>query len=259
MSDSISFLENGDVRLCCERRGSGPRHVLFAHGWISSRRMWYEVLDRLDPAAFTMHLLDFRGCGLSDRPREGHDHGSYAADLRCALAAIDAPVTMIGHSMGGRFSMYVATERPANLERLILVAPGSPKAMRVPAARRALIDETFGSRVRIERFQRAAMARDVAPAVMERIVDDALVASYEHWTNVEERGRLDFSDRLPQIVVPALVIAGSKDPLAPPSRIKRDIAGAIEGALYVELRGVGHNLPVEAADDIAQAVRRFGA
>jgi len=258
MPQSISYLREGSVRLCLERRGRGPQHVLFAHGWISSRRMWYEVAERLDPELFTLHLLDFRGCGRSDRPKDANGHAELVGDLRVALAATGAEsVTVVGHSMGGRLTQAIATERPANLARIILVAPGSAKALRLQPARKALTSETYGSRERIERFQRAAMAREVAPEVMKRIVDDALVASYEHWMGVEERGKVDFSDALAQIDVPALVIAGGKDPLAPPSRLKRDVAAAIDGALYVELRNAGHNLPIEAPDDIAAAVRRF--
>ena len=260
MTQSISYLHNDSVRLCCERRGEGPQHVLFAHGWISSRRMWYEVAERLDPALFTLHVLDFRGCGLSDRPRSANGHNELASDLRTALAAIDAErVTLVGHSMGGRYAQAIATERSPKLDRVILVAPGTAKALRVAPARAALSSETYGSRERIERFQRAAMVRDVAPDVMERIVDDALIASYEHWMGVEERGRVDFSSELARIDVPALVIAGAKDPLAPPSRVKREVADAIDGALYVELRNVGHNLPIEAPDEIAAAVQRFHA
>ena len=97
----------------------------------------------------------------------------------------------------------------------------------------------------------------VAPAVMQRIVDDALVASYEHWVGGEERGRIDFSDRLTSIAVPTLAIAGSNDPLAPPSRVKREVTGAIHDSLFVLLRDAGHNLPIETPDDIAEAVRRF--
>jgi pimeloyl-ACP methyl ester carboxylesterase len=253
----MQFLKNGSVQLCCEQRGKGPRHVLFAHGWISSRRMWYEVVDRLDHEHFTLHLFDFRGCGLSDRPRTPDDLAEYAGDLRTVLGSIDAPVTLVGHSLGGRLSQYIATERPANLERLILVAPGSAKSLRFTPQRRAQAIETYGSRERIEAFQRAAMFREVAPAVMERIVDDALVASYEHWVGGEERGRIDFSDRLASITVPTLAIAGSNDPLAPPSRVKREVTEAIHDALFVLLRDAGHNLPIETPDDIAEAVRRF--
>lgn len=253
----MQFVKNGSIALCYERRGSGERHVLFAHGWISSRRMWYEVADRLDLARFTLHLFDFRGCGLSDRPRTPDDLAEYASDLRTVLSTIDAPVTLVGHSLGGRLAQYVATEQPANLARLILVAPGAATSLRFTPKRRAQAMETYGSRERIERFQRAAMFRDVTPAVMKRIVDDALIASYEHWVGGEERGRIDFSDRLSMITVPTLAIAGSNDPLAPPSRVKREVASAIHDALFVLLRDAGHNLPIETPDDIAEAVRRF--
>ena len=253
----MQFLKNGSTQLCCERRGNGARHVLFAHGWISSRRMWYDVADRLDLEQFTLHLFDFRGCGLSDRPRSLDDLWEYASDLRTVLATIDARVTLVGHSLGGRLAQYVATEQAANLERLILIAPGSAKSLRFTPKRRAQAMETYGSRKRIEQFQRAAMYREVAPDVMERIVDDALVASYEHWVGGEERGRIDFSDRLGQIAVPTLAIAGSNDPLAPPSRVKREVSDAIHDALFVLLRDAGHNLPIETPDDIAEAVRRF--
>lgn len=219
--------------------------------------MWYEVVERLDHERFTLRLFDFRGCGLSDRPRTPDDLAEYAGDLQTVLATIDAPVTLVGHSLGGRLAQYVATERPANLERLILVAPGSAKSLRFTTKRRAQAVETYGSRERIEQFQRAAMYRGVAPEVMERIVDDALIASYEHWVGGEERGRIDFSDRLASINVPTLAIAGSNDPLAPPSRVKREVTGAIHDALFVLLRDAGHNLPIETPDDIAEAVRRF--
>jgi len=220
--------------------------------------MWYEVVERLDPGEFTMYLLDFRGCGLSDRPRNAESHEAYAADLRTALDAIGSPATIVGHSMGGRLAQYVATQRPSNLERLILVASGTAKTLRLTPGRNARALQTYGSRAQIERFQRAAMRRDVAPAVMERIVEDALVASYDHWAGVETRGAADFSGALARIDVPVLAIAGAEDPLAPPAQVKREVAGAIEGALFVQLRDAGHNLPIETPDDIAEAVRRFG-
>ncbi len=254
----MPFLENGLIRLCCERRGTGLRHVLFVHGWISSRRMWYEVVERLDLTVFTLHLLDFRGCGRSDRPRVGHDLEGYAGDLRTALASISTSVTLVGHSMGGKVAQYVAAEQPSNLERMILVAPGTACPARPSPRHRALTLETYGSRSRIERFQRSAMQREVSADVMERIVDDALVASYEHWIGWYDSGRgSEFTDRLASIAVPVLAIAGSNDPLVSASQVKRDVTGAIGGALFVQLRDAGHNLPIEAPDDIAEAIRRF--
>jgi pimeloyl-ACP methyl ester carboxylesterase len=253
-------IRNGDAQLTLERVGTGARHVLFVHGWISSRRMWYDVVARLDPARFSSFLLDVRGCGSSDRPRDGHDLEGYASDVRAALHAMSQPVTLVGHSMGGKLAQYVASERPASVERLILVAPGTAVAGRASEQHRELTLQTYGYRERIERFQRAAMRRAIEPHVMERIVEDALLASYDHWIGWYDNGRLsNFPERLSSIAVPVLAIAGAADPLVSVSRVKRDVVEAIDGALFVMLRDAGHNLPIEAPDDIAEAVRRFGA
>lgn len=254
----LEFVDNAGVQLCVERRGIGTRHVLFLHGWISARRMWYDVADRLDPQRFTLHLLDFRGNGASDRPRTGHDLLGYVSDARAALAGIAAPAVVVGHSMGGKVAQYLASEHPANLEKLVLVAPGTASGGRASERHRQAAFQTYGSREKIEAFQRAAMARPLEAAVMERLVEDALVSQREHWEGWYDNGRFtEFMERLERIAVPTLCIGGSNDPLVPPSRIKRDVAQAIAGCLHVTLRDAGHNLPVEAPAEIAQAITSF--
>ncbi len=234
--------------------------MLFVHGWISARRMWYEVAARLNEAKITSHLLDLRGYGLSDRPPSGHHLQIYAQDVVAAIDAIDAPVTLVAHSMGGRIAQYVACEYPRNVERLILVAPGAPGGPRVSKRRMETARHAYGSRDRIRAFQRAAMSVQPAEEVMQRIVDDALVAQPGAWFGDPERpAPIDFSDRLSEIAIPTLCLAGEKDPLAPPARVKADVASKIPGALLVTLRGVGHNLPVEASAEVAAAIERFYA
>lgn len=254
----LQFVDNDGVQLCVERRGNGPLHVLFLHGWISARRMWYDVADRLDGERFTLHLLDFRGNGLSDRPEHGHDLLGYVSDARAALARIDAPVLVAGHSMGGKVAQYLASERPPNLEKLVLVAPGTAAGGHPSERHRRMALETYGSRATIEAFQRAGMSRTLEPQVMERIVEDALVAQREHWYGWYDHGRFEaFTGRLARINVPTLCIGGAKDALVPPSRLKRAVAAAIAGCLLVTLRDAGHNLPVETPTEIAQAISSF--
>ncbi len=220
--------------------------------------MWHDVVQQLDTERFTLHLLDFRGCGLSDRPAQGHDLEGYVSDARAALASIDAPVVVVGHSMGGKVAQYLAADHPPNLEKLILVAPGTAHGGRGSERQRAAALDAYGSRARIEAFQRAAMGIAVSSEAISRIVDDALVAQREHWEGWYDRGRfIDFRDRLAQIAVPVLCIGGEKDPLVPPSRLKREVAQAINGSLSVTLRSAGHNLPVEAPAEIAGAIARF--
>lgn len=254
----IGFIDNDGVHLCIERRGSGSRHVLFLHGWISARRMWYDVADRLDLERFTLHLLDFRGNGLSDRPLSGHDLYGYLSDARAALECIGAPALVAGHSMGGKVAQLLASEHPPLLEKLLLVAPGTATGGRGSERQRESALNTYGSRARIEAFQRAAMARPLEADVLARIVDDALLSQREHWSGWYDNGRFaQFSERLALIEVPVLCVGGAKDPLLPPARLRSEVVQKIAGALLVTLRGCGHNLPVEAPDEIAGALARF--
>jgi pimeloyl-ACP methyl ester carboxylesterase len=82
--------------------------------------MWYEVVARLDPQRVTAHLLDFRGCGRSDRTPHGHTCDGYASDLRAALDAMPGAVSLVAHSMGGKLAQLVAAAGHPRLEQLIL-------------------------------------------------------------------------------------------------------------------------------------------
>ena len=254
----VRYVDHDGVSLAVETRGHGPSALLFVHGWISSRRMWYDVIDRLDRERFTAHAMDFRGVGASDRPLVGHDLAGYSADLRAVLASIAAPVTIVAHSMGGKVAQFVALDPPENLKKLVLLAPGSARAFTMNPKHRSLAEDAFGSRVRIERFQRAAMVRAIAPETMSRITEDALIAQREAWFGWYDRGRTaDFHERLGEIAVPTAVMGADGDPLAPPARLRRDVVEPIRGALYIGLRGVGHNLPIEAPDEVAELISRF--
>jgi pimeloyl-ACP methyl ester carboxylesterase len=220
--------------------------------------MWYDVAERLDSQRFSLHLLDFRGCGLSDRPASGHHLEGYAGDALAVVRKIDAPVTIVAHSMGGRIAQYIATQHPPHVQKLILVAPGAAGGPRVSKPRANLALEAWGNRRRIEAFQRAAMGVTVDPQIMRRIVDDALIAQREAWFGDRDRpASIDFSSELRNIDMPVLCIAGAKDPLAPPTRVRPDVVQRIPGALFVTLRNAGHNLPIEAPAEIAGAVARF--
>ena len=254
----MRYIDNGGLSLALESRGSGPRRIVFAHGWISSRRMFYDVVERLDPNVYTSYLFDFRGAGLSDRPRHGYDLAGYASDLRAVLGAAGTSVELVAHSMGGKIAQFVAIEPPENLTRLTLIAPGSPVAHPGNARHRALAEEAFGSRLRIARFLRAAMVREIAPDAMERLIDDALVAPHEAWFGWYDTGRAeDFSARVHAIALPTVVVAGERDPLAPPARVRREVADAIRGARFISLRNVGHNIPVEMPVEVGAIIDRL--
>ncbi|MFW5711805.1 MAG: alpha/beta fold hydrolase [Spirochaetota bacterium] len=107
--------------------GDGPQLVVL-HGLFGSRRNWRSVAKDLSaredsrgrrPTVFT---VDLRHHGQS--PNEGpFDLEAMAADVRAFLEgpAGGGPVTLLGHSLGGKVAL-LAVQRAARLiERLVLV------------------------------------------------------------------------------------------------------------------------------------------
>ena len=60
----------------------------------------------------------------------------------------------------------------------------------------------------------------------------------------------DVRDRLADIAVPVLAVAGSHDVAAPPAGL-RTIADGVKDGRYVELDGVAHLAPAEAPEAVA--------
>ena len=73
---------------------------------------------------------------------------------------------------------------------------------------------------------------------------------------MEAVGTHDTYDRLPEIKMPTLVIAGDKDRLIPIEN-SRIIASRIPGAELVILEGMGHGFYTEARDETARILIDF--
>ena len=63
----------------------------------------------------------------------------------------------------------------------------------------------------------------------------------------------DRRKRLAKVSAPTLVIHGDHDPLVP-FEGGRDTAAVIKGAELIEIEGMGHDLPLELVDQIADAI-----
>ncbi|MFK3736414.1 alpha/beta fold hydrolase [Massilia sp. TN1-12] len=116
------FLPVRGLRLHVRHWGDEGAPMLFmAHGWMDMSASFQFVVDAL---AGNWHVIapDWRGFGLSER--SGSDtywYPDYLADLEAILDhyAPQAPVNLLGHSMGGNIVSLYAGVRPARIARLI--------------------------------------------------------------------------------------------------------------------------------------------
>jgi pimeloyl-ACP methyl ester carboxylesterase len=66
---------------------------------------------------------------------------------------------------------------------------------------------------------------------------------------------LDLRDAVRSLDVPTTVIAGTADRLAPPKHARSLAAALPQLTQLIELDGVGHMAPIEAADVVTDAIR----
>ncbi|WP_017592509.1 alpha/beta fold hydrolase [Nocardiopsis potens] len=99
--------------------------LLLVHGWGSDSHEWVQHI----PALAERHRViapDLRGHGGSGVPPSGNTPRAMAADLAALLDGLPgrAPVTAVGHSMGGQVAGLLAADRPDLVHALVTVDPG---------------------------------------------------------------------------------------------------------------------------------------
>jgi pimeloyl-ACP methyl ester carboxylesterase len=108
-----------DERLAVRTLGeSGPR-VVFVHGLFGQGKNWTTIAKG---------LADTHRVTLIDLPNHGHspwtdrvDYLDMAELLAAELDQLGEPVTLVGHSMGGKVAMQLALRRPELLRALVVV------------------------------------------------------------------------------------------------------------------------------------------
>jgi pimeloyl-ACP methyl ester carboxylesterase len=113
--------------------------LVLLHGWMDVSASWQFVVDEMARERFIV-APDWRGFGLTQAGTvDSYWMPDYLADLEWLLDhfAGDAPVDLVGHSMGGNVAMQYAGVRPARVRRLVnLEGFGMPEMRPEEAPRR---------------------------------------------------------------------------------------------------------------------------
>jgi pimeloyl-ACP methyl ester carboxylesterase len=99
--------------------GAGPP-VVVLHGLFGSGENWHPVASAL-AHDFRVFAVDQRNHGRSFHS-ERFDYEAMAEDIRSFIdRTILSPAAVIGHSMGGKVAMRLASEHPDRVDRLVVV------------------------------------------------------------------------------------------------------------------------------------------
>lgn len=246
--------------------GGAGLPLVFLHGWDAFKELWLSTLYALAPH-YRVVAPDLPGHGASPPPPVA-DIGGLAAQL--SLFCRDhglAPLTLVGHSMGGNIALELALREPQLVRRLVLVAPAVDPAQ-LPAYVQMYTTPGYGwALLRMGQV----VARVVLP-LSKRVAPLHRGGWLRPWLRrsayttlhdpLHVRSLLDalfrnpLMSRLPAVDVPILVVSGQFDGLVPPEHSRR-VAQTLPQAQYVEIAGALHNPMDERPQAFEQALLTF--
>jgi pimeloyl-ACP methyl ester carboxylesterase len=150
--------------------GAGPK-LLLTHGLGDAAATWDPIVPGLAKRC-AVTTWDLRGHGASPRPAEPRQYsqGLAIGDLEAVVERTGAPLHLVGHSLGGYLSLWLALHQPELVRSLTLI--GSGPGFRDGRARRrwnAYVDEVA---VRMDLPSGAArLAHQRDASVMQRLPD----------------------------------------------------------------------------------------
>jgi pimeloyl-ACP methyl ester carboxylesterase len=282
--DSLeSFAEGSDgTRLYVRQRvGAGPTVFLLCDGIVCDGYIYKYLWDDLAGFGSVAHW-NYRGHGRSALPADPKcirvvDH---AADLDAVRRHLgDPPVVLVGHSFGTQVVLEAYRRRPAGVAALILLSGSFGRVtytFKGSDVLASLLPDLIGFVERHPRLARALWSRlpvnlGLQLARLSRDIDLAHVRVedvrpyFEHAAQVDfemflcmlrEAGEHSAEDLLPQIGIPALVVAGERDSFTPPA-LSQAMAEAMPHGEFVLVPGGTHILPLEERDRVNAAIAAF--
>src|SRR4051794_39808989 len=112
--------------------GTGPRTIVFVHGWAGNGNFWNEQVPALEDHA-RLVFIDLPGHGQSDKPDVDYTIDYLAEAVLGVINAVGAErVTLVGHSLGVAVICRVYGKSPAKVSALVAV-DGSLRPRRMSA------------------------------------------------------------------------------------------------------------------------------
>lgn len=240
----------------------GTLTIVLAHALGCDLHLWDALADSL-AVIHRVVSYDLRGHGLSDAPPGPYSTADLADDAARLIEQLGyGPVIFVGLSLGGMLAQELALRHPKLVRGLVLAntTSGYPPEARAGWSQRIASIDANG----LESVVDAALQRWFHPGFHAE-----QAATVAHWrrrvVSTDPQGYVacchavagvNTRDRLRQVRVPTLVIAGELD-LGTPPAMAREIADQIDGARWVVLAQASHLSVLEQPQAFRHAIENW--
>lgn len=255
----MSVIKVGNLNIGFDTAGDGESlPLVFLHGVGSDKSVWEFQLKESSKKRRVV-AFDYPGYGESDLPPNDLTRGEIAAYIFGAMDALSIEKAHVcGLSMGGVIALEMFAQNPNRIASLILANTfakhpnGAAMANRSTDfvqnhSMREFAEQRIGFLVAPETD--GAIWREVVEAMAQIDKKSYRWASAAVWT-------ADYTDLLPKINVPTLVIGGDLDQPTPPD-LSRDLAENIRSAKMAIILGAAHLSNLDQPDAFNRLVEMF--
>lgn len=228
-------------------------HVLL-HGIGSASGSWVHQLEAAAGKPVRVLAWDAPGYGTSDPVKADWPRADdYAERLWAWLDAlgVQAPITLVGHSLGALMAGRAALLAPSRVQRLVLLSPAggygdAEAAVREQKLRDRLATlERLGPQGMAQARGAAMLSPGAAPELVEAVresMSQVIPAGYTQAARLLAHGTL--ATDLKQLRLPVVVASGGADGITTPASCQAVAQAA--GVAWNDLGSAGHACPLEA-------------
>lgn len=236
--------------------------LLLLHGWGSNAQNMVPLARALSDT-YRTYAVDLPGHGTSPAPPDPWGVPEHGRLLHTLIQdRIQRPVTVIGHSNGGRIALYMAStpDLSEGIERLVLISPSGVKPRR-----------SWGQTLRSGLATTLKAPIQSLPSPLREPAEDWLRHSLIwRWLGSSDYNaasgimretfvktvNFHLDDALHRIEVPTLLFWGTEDE-AVSRRQMEVLESRIDDCGLVELEGAGHYGHLDDIDTVHSGIRYF--
>lgn len=230
--------------------------MIAVHGWMVNSGVYDDLAGALDTAGIRLVIPDLRGAGDSPKPEAGYSIEAYARDVLALADELGArSFVLIGHSMGGAISQWIAAHAPERVEGMVLLCPVPASGVPFPPEAVGLFRNAHNAEAHTAilgmactNLSDAGRTRLLAGAAT--VPANCIAEAFDSWSGAS------FSERLGAVTARTLVVA-TDDPFLPPDFLRQTIVANIKGARLAVIRGAGHYVQVERPGETVAVIEAF--
>ncbi|KAF2743360.1 alpha/beta-hydrolase [Sporormia fimetaria CBS 119925] len=255
--------------------------ILILHGWPETSHQFRHVITPLSDAGYRVIVPDYRGAGLSSKPKSGYEKFQMAEDMHTLIQShfnISEKIHVVGNDIGGMIAWAYSARYPNDTASVAwgeVPLPGtvfweeiysSPEAYHfsfnaVPDLPEALV--TGKERTYIQSFYDGVSVK--THWITDELVDyyahqfsrpGALRAGFELYRAFAQdvKENKEWLEKNGKVKVPTLGMFGGAFVLANGGEMVREVAEAVEDLV---IPGTGHWLAEESPGEWVEGVLKF--